>query len=374
MVVDYPKLMHDRSNGKKDAASDQCDRHETRRERRVDSVVAGKIFGAGRHLLKDKLNFNKATLSYGLQRKPKSLHPKSGAKACGQHGQPRVMLLQSPMVSHHVILPLPLIYDICGAQLAKETRQVIELPEICSKVTERGTRTQCTCGVLNCSAFPDVMPAAQYDPIVKAATTYLTQYRQLSVKGCPTRCVNLSAYSSSVRRITIFCAPLKNLRQKWQKLPEPSLPQQWRTLHGKLAMTNMNILPRYQGKGVHDRWATYCEYSSLHVLCRRPGVHQGQRRSILQSPATKLLRRMIVHVDAVLRFTTETGVPYANSLGKRDVHIPKLIQKVSGRCSSIDGVAALRTMRSYLSTLHERVNTVVMTFTGNTPSACVAAG
>ena len=142
---------------------------------------------------KDSHNSSKPPSSDGLQRRPKSLKPKSSANVGGQFEHPGTTLKKSLAVDHTVVHPLPIACDVCGAFLAgqestleNETRQVIDLPPIRFEVTEhRIMRAQCTCGAQHCSAFPEeVRSAVQYGPGIRAASVYFTQYQQLPYKRC----------------------------------------------------------------------------------------------------------------------------------------------------------------------------------------------
>jgi transposase len=76
----------------------------------------------------------------------------------------------------------------------------------------------------------------------------------------------------------------------------------------------------------------------------------GRRRRRRRSPAVRLLERLGVHRDEVLRFLTDLRVPATNNLAERDIRMVKLQQKISGCWRTLDGAQAFLTVRSYVAT------------------------
>jgi transposase len=75
----------------------------------------------------------------------------------------------------------------------------------------------------------------------------------------------------------------------------------------------------------------------------------GRRGRLKRSKAHNLLNRLDVHMDDVLRFTTNTDVPPDNNLAERDIRMVKIAQKISGGFRSTQGAEAFLAFRSYLS-------------------------
>ena len=97
-----------------------------------------------------------------------------------------------------------------------------------------------------------------------------------------------------------------------------------------------------------------------------------QRGRIRQSPAANLLLCLREHADDVLRFLTDTRVPFDNNLAERDIRMPKLKQKTSGCFRTVTGAESFCTIRSYLATARKQGRNVfhalTLAFHGNPPN------
>lgn len=101
------------------------------------------------------------------------------------------------------------------------------------------------------------------------------------------------------------------------------------------------------------------ELTSLHATYRTiiasghevnpPPTPTGRRGRLKRSKAHNLLDRLDVHMDDVLRFTTNTDLPSDNNLAERDIRMVKIAQKISGGFRSFEGAEAFLAFRSYLS-------------------------
>ena len=80
-----------------------------------------------------------------------------------------------------------------------------------------------------------------------------------------------------------------------------------------------------------------------------PPVPTGRRGRPKRSKAHNLLDRLDVHMDDVLRFTTDFSIPFDNNLAERDIRMVKIAQKISGGFRSFEGAEAFLAFRSYLS-------------------------
>lgn len=96
----------------------------------------------------------------------------------------------------------------------------------------------------------------------------------------------------------------------------------------------------------------------------------GQRGRGKQSVAANLLRRFRLHADAVLRFFSNSAVPFTNHVGERAVRMPKVKQKISGSFRTLADAEHFCVIRSCLDTLrkqgHGMLTVLQRAFVGNT--------
>jgi len=100
-------------------------------------------------------------------------------------------------------------------------------------------------------------------------------------------------------------------------------------------------------------------------------LRPGTRGRVKQSPAGNLIRRLRERRNEVLRFLTDLRVPGDNNPAERDLRMPKLEQKVSGRFRSDTGTKDFAIIRSCLLTRRKQsddvFNSLVLTFQGQPP-------
>jgi transposase len=101
-----------------------------------------------------------------------------------------------------------------------------------------------------------------------------------------------------------------------------------------------------------------------------PPTPTGRRGRPQRSKAHNLLDRLDVHMDDVLRLTTNTDLPSDNNLCERDIRMVKIAQKISGGFRSFEGAEAFLAFRSYLSSAAKqganRLEVLQQLFVGDT--------
>ncbi len=90
-------------------------------------------------------------------------------------------------------------------------------------------------------------------------------------------------------------------------------------------------------------------------LPKRKAEGLAPQKSVLQQPTPRrLINRLQKRRDEVLRFMTDTSVPFDNNGSERDLRMVKLQQKISGCFRTPDGVRSFCRVRSYLSTARKQ--------------------
>ena len=237
----------------------------------------------------------------------------SGRKVGGQEGHSgnTLRMVDNP---DEVVLHRVVECEHCGYCLEQteaidyERRQVFDLPPKKYIVTEhRGEVKECPgCGQINRADFPDdVKSPVQYGARAKATATYLTNYQLLPYERTGELFEDL--YSLPICQATLVntnytCADLLEEEEKARKeqligstivhFDESGFRvegnRQW--LHGagtekltfygfhrrrgKEAMDEINILPRFQGRAIHDHWKPYFKYSCQHGLCNTHHIRE----------------------------------------------------------------------------------------------------
>lgn len=257
-------------------------------------------------LKKNSRNSSKPPASDGPAKpKPKSLRKPSGKKTGGQEGHTGHTLKQ---IEHpDYVLNIPVTSCSCHADLSDEPvtgydcRQVFELPQPKLEVTEyRGEIKTCPqCKVSVNASFPELVNSpAQYGPRFRGMLVYLHNQQLIPLNRINQMMVDL--YGASVSEATILDAsrrsydeltPFENaliealincniLRAdesgvrtagKLHWLHSTSSEElTFYGIHekrGSEAMDHFNILPKFQGRLIHDFWKPYLTYTCDHGLC-----------------------------------------------------------------------------------------------------------
>lgn len=260
-------------------------------------------------LAKDSRTSSKPPSSDGLARPPRSLRRPSGKQPGGQAGHPGHTLSQveSPdeLVRHR-----PSVCEACHESLGEvtgtvvERRQVLDLPEIRLLAQEHKVEAiRCpTCQHLTRGSFPDAVTApVQYGPQVQALAVYLHQGQLLptartcdalaSLCGCQLSEATVLQWSEvasqrlapTVERIAelLVASPRQHgdetgirvygmLHWLHVNCTRDLTHLAWHACRGREAMQEIGIWPRFTGRAIHDRWASYDGYECAHSLC---GAH-----------------------------------------------------------------------------------------------------
>ncbi len=259
-------------------------------------------------LNKDSHNSHKPPSSDGPAKLPRrrSRRKRSGKASGGQVGHPGATLVQveqpDTIVAHGATA-----CGQCGARLdtapvvARERRQVMDLPAIQPKVSEHQVLHQrCPqCQSVTSGQFPtDVTQPMQYGPGVKALAVYLQEYQHIPFERTQEffrDVFNLPLSEGTLASVRETCAarlePVETaIKQALIQAPVANFDEtglriegQTHWLHaagtpdltyyavhaqrGQIAMGAIGILPAFRGTAVHDALGAYFRYDCQHGLC-----------------------------------------------------------------------------------------------------------
>lgn len=196
----------------------------------------------------------------------------------------------------------------CGQSLPRvpgeelpERRQVFDLPPLELQVTEhRVVQQTCShCQMLNCGEFPaTVAPGVQYGPGVKALVTYWVQQQLLPwqrssemfadlfgqpiAEGTIAKAIHQCSDGLEEAEEEVKQALIKSEvahfdetglyvagRRDWLHVACTAQLTHYST-HGKrgsVATDAIGILPKFEGRAIHDAWSPYFGYECEHGLC-----------------------------------------------------------------------------------------------------------
>lgn len=83
-------------------------------------------------------------------------------------------------------------------------------------------------------------------------------------------------------------------------------------------------------------------------------IDASKNKLFIRPTPGSLIKRLQRRRDEVLRFMTDTGVPFDNNGSERDLRMVKLQQKISGCFRTPDGARSFCRVRSYLSTARKQ--------------------
>src|SRR5947209_4877642 len=258
---------------------------------------------------KDSRTSSKPPSSDGLARLPRRSRPPSGKRPGGQAGHPghTLSMVEQP---DEVVRHRPKVCSQCRQDLSAvpgrvtERRQVLDVPEIRLLAQEHQIEVICcpTCHTTSLGSFPAAVSApVQYGPNMQALAVYLHQGQLLptartcqalaSICGCQISEGTLIQWSElaaerlapTVERIAdlIVASPLQHgdetgirvygmLHWLHVNCTRFLTHLAWHASRGREAMNEIGIWPRFAGRGMHDRLASYDGYDCAHSIC---GAH-----------------------------------------------------------------------------------------------------
>jgi transposase len=263
-------------------------------------------------LAQDSRTSSKPPSSDGLGRLPRRARRPSGKRPGGQAGHPghTLSLVEPP---DEVVRHRPQVCHQCGQDLSQvpgriaERRQVLDVPDIRLVAHEHQIEAICcpSCQSTSLGSFPEAVSApVQYGPHLQALAVYLHQGQLLptartcealaALCGCHISEGTLQQWSElaaqrlapTVERIAelIAASPLQHGDETGIRIygmlhwlhvnSTPFLTHlAWHESRGRQAMDEIGIWPRFTGRGMHDRLASYDAYDCAHSIC---GAHLGR--------------------------------------------------------------------------------------------------
>ncbi|NET30970.1 MAG: IS66 family transposase [Cyanothece sp. SIO1E1] len=266
-------------------------------------------------LNKNSRNSNKPPSGDGYGKRTTSLRGKSDKPSGGQaghQGQTLEWRSEADCVEKHEVNEC----TGCGASLATVpvdevlARQVFDIPPIELLVTEHQVEVKCCpkCGHSSQGSFPaEASNVVQYGPRIKGMIMYLMEGQLLpSHRTCEVLkdLLNVKVSEGTLYTTREQCfehlAPIEqglhqaikdaevvhfdetgmrvNQRLWWLHVAS-SNGLTYYFVHpkrGQVAMDEMDILPEFEGKAVHDGWQSYRKYECEHFLCNAHHLRELQ--------------------------------------------------------------------------------------------------
>ena len=255
---------------------------------------------------KNSSNSSKPPSGDGFGKKTKSLRIKSQKKAGGQLDHRGSTLKWSEQVDEIVTHQVQQCNG-CGADLEQEpvqteyARQVYDIPPIKLKVTEHRAQVKTCphCQIDNQAEFPPVVTnVVQYGTRLKSMMVYLMEGQLLpSARTCEllsdmlgvnvsegtlfntrSQCFEQLAANEEATRTEIVASDVVHFDETGMRVQG----KLWwlhvactngltyygvHSKRGREAIDEMEILPNFKGKAIHDGWKSYQDYECEHYLC-----------------------------------------------------------------------------------------------------------
>jgi transposase len=273
-------------------------------------VLAERIQKLEDQLAKNSRNSGKPPSSDGYDQpvqRTKSLRKRSKRKSGGQLGH-RGETLKAVEKPDYVKVHQVEQCEHCGQSLKRrkaigyEKRQVFDLPKVEIQVTEHRAeiKTCSCCGKETRAAFPkEVNKAVQYGTEIKAHMVYLNTEQHTPLERTCDLLEEFYNHRPSEGTVVAACAEAAQKVEKPNEAIKEHLVEHEKVGHfdetgmmvngvlnwlhttstplltyyamhakrGSIAMNEINILPRFKGRAVHDDLAAYFLYEVEHALC-----------------------------------------------------------------------------------------------------------
>lgn len=386
---------------------------------RIQQLEA-RVYELEARLSKNSSNSSKPPGSDGWNKKPKSLRGKSGKKQGGQQGHVGKGLSQVENPDS-IVTYSPTSCLGCGSNLDQvngtcaEKRQVFDIPQLKMDVTEhRSLEKKCPCcGEVNRGIFPDsIRGPVQYGERVQGLVTYFAHQHFIPVdRVCqifedvfgvnisPGTCSNideklfqqLESFESGLKTYLLGAQVLhfdetgmrceKKLR--WVHVAS-SLVATLYTMHakrGQEAMDEAEILPHFEGTGIHDHWFPYFAYTQMkHGLCNAHHLREltfiheqekeewaGRRKDLLifaKNEVEKCQKQQALPQEVLLRIEGEYSQLIAEGVEYHAL-LPPLPAGKRGRQKQRDGKNLLDRLKEKRGCVLRFMHDFSVSFTNN---------
>lgn len=271
-------------------------------------VLAERVQQLEDQLAKNSSNSGKPPSSDGYEQPaPRSLRKRSRRKSGGQAGH-RGETLKAVEKPDHFKVHRVKACEHCGQSLKRrkalghEKRQVFDVPPLKIEVTEhRAEIKDCPCcGQATRAHFPsEVSKAVQYGTEIKAQMVYLNTEQHIPLARTCDLLEEYYGHRPSEGMIVTACAEAAQKVEPSNAAIQEYLVEQEKVAHfdetgmmingilnwlhsastlrltcyamhakrGSVAMNEINVLPRFKGRAVHDDLAAYFQYELAHALC-----------------------------------------------------------------------------------------------------------
>ncbi|MDA8188225.1 MAG: IS66 family transposase [Dehalococcoidales bacterium] len=298
----------------------------------------------------------------GIKPHPKSQRKTSGRKSGGQpgHAGHTLRLVDDP---DEVKVHAPSNCGACGRSLQevpvvrRERRQVVDIPPVKAAVIEHQAETKrCPCcGEETSGAFPeDVAGPTQYGPGVATTAVYLNQEQLLPVErtcevmadlfGCPiaegtlqsavARCHEGLAETEASIKSGIEKAAVAHFDETGMNVDGKNFwlhvasneDLTYYSVHpkrGQAAMDAIDLLPKFQGRAIHDGMPSYWRYEECeHGLCN---AHHLRELTFVEEELgqswAKDMKELLLEIKEVVDEARDRGMARLSGRVKRRFNV-----------------------------------------------------